>query len=89
MRRRYVVKMVTSWPGSSGPTGASTSRRQRALFDRREVGVSPGRYSALLLIDRQEPANSQIQRDQWSGQNGRLVRLVSASMRPKQPCSPD
>ena len=27
MRRRYVVKMVR--PGSSGPTGASTSPRQR------------------------------------------------------------
>ena len=37
MRRRYVVKMVTSWPGSSGPAGAKHLASAEALFDRREV----------------------------------------------------
>jgi hypothetical protein len=57
MRRRYVVKMVTSWPGWTGIVwayGCKHLASAEALFERREVEVSPGSYSALLLIDRQE-----------------------------------
>ena len=65
MRRRYVVKMVTSWPGSSGPTGASTSRRQR----RCSTGGKSG--SALAAIARccsSTARNQQILRSK--GTNG-------------------
>jgi hypothetical protein len=57
MSRRYVVKMVTSWSGWTGTVwayGCKHLASAEALFARREVEVSPGDYSALLLIDRQE-----------------------------------
>ena len=55
MRRRYLVKMVTSWPEWTGTVWAYGRKHlasAEALFERREVEVSPGSYSALLLIDR-------------------------------------
>ena len=76
MRRRYVVKMVTSWPGWTGTVwayGCKHLASAEALFERREIEVSPGSYSALLLIDRQE---QQVLRSK-----GTKVRVVSDACR--------
>jgi hypothetical protein len=43
MRRRYVVKMVTSWPGWTRTVWAYGCKHlASALFERREIEVSPG-----------------------------------------------
>jgi hypothetical protein len=72
--------MVTSWPGWTGTVwafGCKHLASAEALFERRAVEVSPGDYTALLLIDPPGTSNSQIQRTQGPSQNGKLVRLVT------------
>ena len=80
MSRRYVVKMVTSWSGWTGTVwayGCKHLASAEALFARQEVEVSPGDYSALLLIDRQEHQILRSKGTKDPVKTARLVRLVS------------